>query len=129
MCDTLWACNLACERPYRRLPTREATSPTCVQHLISRKFGSGTALSPCQEPKKGINIENLGRKPPSQTPPPPKGTLDPRKSLCLGPLFPSIGIGRNTVSRVLFRRRELTEFCGKLGEFCQKLGEFAFAHK
>ena len=40
-----------------------------------------------------------------------------------------IGIGRNTVSRVLFRRRELTEFCGKLGEFCQKLGELAFAHK
>ena len=30
---------------------------------------------------------------------------------------------------VLFRRRELTEFCGKLGEFCEKLGEFAFAHK
>ena len=40
-----------------------------------------------------------------------------------------LGIGRNTVSRVLFRRGELTEFCGKLGEFCQKLGEFAFAHK
>ena len=30
---------------------------------------------------------------------------------------------------VLFRRRELTEFCGKLGEFCEKLGEFAFAHE
>ena len=44
-------------------------------------------------------------------------------------LFWSLGIGRNTVSRVLFQRRELTEFCGKLGEFCQKLGEFAFAHK
>ena len=29
-----------------------------------------------------------------------------------------IGNGRNTVSRVLFRRRELTEFWGKLGEFC-----------
>ena len=41
----------------------------------------------------------------------------------------SLGNGRNTVSRVLFRRRELTEFCGKLGEFCEKLGEFAFAHK
>ena len=40
-----------------------------------------------------------------------------------------LGNGRNTVSRVLFRRRELTEFCGKLGEFCEKLGEFAFAHK
>ena len=39
-----------------------------------------------------------------------------------------LGNGRNTVSRVLFRKRELTEFCGKLGEFCQKLGEFAFAH-
>ena len=36
---------------------------------------------------------------------------------------------RNTVSRALFRRKELTEFCGKLGEFCEKLGEFAFAHK
>ena len=40
-----------------------------------------------------------------------------------------IGNGRNTVSRVLFRRRELTEFWGKLGEFCEKLGEFAFTHK
>ena len=40
-----------------------------------------------------------------------------------------IGNGRNTVSRVLFRKRELTEFCGKLGEFCEKLGEFASAHK
>ena len=37
--------------------------------------------------------------------------------------------GRNTVSRVLLQREELTEFCGKLGEFCEKLGEFAFAHK
>ena len=35
-----------------------------------------------------------------------------------------LGNGRNTVSRVLFRKRELTEFCGKLGEFCEKLGEF-----
>ena len=40
-----------------------------------------------------------------------------------------VGNGRNTVSRVLFRRRELTEFDGKLGEFCEKLGEFALAHK
>ena len=40
-----------------------------------------------------------------------------------------LGIGRNTVSRVLFRRRELTEFCGKLGEFRVKLGEFVLAHK
>ena len=40
-----------------------------------------------------------------------------------------LGNGRNTVSRVLFRKRELTEFCGKLGEFCKKLGEFALAHK
>ena len=40
-----------------------------------------------------------------------------------------LGNGRNTVSRVLFRRRELTEFYGKLGEFCEKLGEFALAHK
>ena len=37
--------------------------------------------------------------------------------------------GWNAVSRVLFQRRELTEFCGKLGEFCQELAEFAFAHK
>ena len=28
---------------------------------------------------------------------------------------------QNTVSRVLFRKTELTEFCGKLGEFCAKL--------
>ena len=41
---------------------------------------------------------------------------------------PTIANGRNTVSRVLFRKRELTEFCGKLGEFCERLGEFAFAH-
>ena len=40
-----------------------------------------------------------------------------------------VGNGRNTVSRVLFRRRELTEFCGKLGEFREKLGEFCLAHK
>ena len=40
-----------------------------------------------------------------------------------------LGNGRNTVSRVLFRRRELTELCGKLGEFCEKLGEFALAHE
>ena len=40
-----------------------------------------------------------------------------------------LGNGRNTVSRVLFRRRELTKFYGKLGEFGGKLGEFAFAHK
>ena len=40
-----------------------------------------------------------------------------------------MGNGRNTVSRVLFQRRELTEFRGKLGEFCEKLGEFALAHK
>ena len=33
---------------------------------------------------------------------------------------PKVGNGRNTVSRVLFRRRELTEFRGKLGEFCEK---------
>ena len=35
-----------------------------------------------------------------------------------------LGNGRNTVSRVLFRKREFTEFWGKLGEFCTKLGEF-----
>ena len=40
-----------------------------------------------------------------------------------------LGNGRNTVSRVLFRKTELTEFCRKLGEFWEKLGEFAFSHK
>ena len=40
-----------------------------------------------------------------------------------------LGNGRNTVLRVLFRKRELTENCGKLGEFCEKLGEYALAHK
>ena len=45
-------------------------------------------------------------------------------------LMAFLGNGRNTVSRVvLFRKRELTEFCGKLGEFCEKLGEFASAHQ
>ena len=44
-------------------------------------------------------------------------------------VFQLIGNGRNTVSRVLFRKRELSEFCGKLGEFCEKPGEFALAHK
>ena len=43
-------------------------------------------------------------------------------------VFRVIGNGRNTVSRALFWKRELTEFCGKLGEFCEKLGEFAWAH-
>ena len=41
----------------------------------------------------------------------------------------TLGNGRNTVSRVLFWKRDLTEFLGKLGECCEKLGEFAFAHK
>ena len=40
-----------------------------------------------------------------------------------------MGNGRNTVSRVLFRKSELTVFCGKLGEFCEKLGEFVLARK
>ena len=40
-----------------------------------------------------------------------------------------LGNGRNTVSRALLRKRELTEFCGKLGEFCEKLGAFAFIQK
>ena len=43
-----------------------------------------------------------------------------------------IGNGRNTASRVLFRRKNslsLTEFWGKLGEFCEKLGEIALADK
>ena len=40
-----------------------------------------------------------------------------------------IGNKRNTVSRVLFQKRVLTEFCAKLSEFCEKLGEFELAHK
>ena len=44
-------------------------------------------------------------------------------------LATNIGNGRNTVSKVLFQKRELTEFCGKLGEFCEKIGEFTFAPK
>ena len=36
-----------------------------------------------------------------------------------------LGNGWNIASRALFRKRERTEFCGKLGEFCEKLGEFA----
>ena len=36
---------------------------------------------------------------------------------------------RNAVFRVLFRKRELPDFCGKLGEFCERLGEFVLAHK
>ena len=38
-----------------------------------------------------------------------------------------MGNGQNTVARVLFRKRELIEFCGKLGEFCEKPGEFTLA--
>ena len=41
-----------------------------------------------------------------------KGTKDPSSK---------IGNRRNTVSRVLFPRRELTEFGGKRGEFCENL--------
>ena len=33
------------------------------------------------------------------------------------------------VLRALFRKRELTEFCSKLGESCEELGEFVLAHK
>ena len=56
-----------------------------------------------------------------------KGEFSLKDLLNLSNLY--LGNGRNTVSRVLFRRRELTEFYGKLGEFSEKLGEFAFAHK
>ena len=34
-------------------------------------------------------------------------------------MFGMLGNRRNTVSRVLIRKRELTEFCGKLGELCK----------
>ena len=46
-----------------------------------------------------------------------------------GFVSPSLGNGRNTVSRVLFQKRELTEFCGRFGEFCEKLDGFALVHK
>ena len=46
-----------------------------------------------------------------------------------GVLLSNLGNGRNTVSRVLFRKKERTEFCRKLGEFCVKLGEFTLAQK
>ena len=36
---------------------------------------------------------------------------------------------QNSVLRVLFRKRELTEFCSKLPEFCKKLSEFTSASK
>ena len=49
----------------------------------------------------------------------------PSAEMCRGIL----GNGRNTVSRVLFRKREFTEFCSNFGEFGEELGEFAFAHK
>ena len=40
---------------------------------------------------------------------------------CSSPLgrCPLVGNGRNTVWKVLFRKRELTEFWGELGEFCE----------
>ena len=51
-----------------------------------------------------------------------------RKISCCS--FGFLGNGRNTVSRVLFRKRELTvtEFRAKLGEFCKRLAEFVLAH-
>ena len=42
---------------------------------------------------------------------------------------PKLGNGRNTVSRLPFRKRELTEFCAELAEFSEELSEVAFAHK
>ena len=54
------------------------------------------------------------------------GRMLPQKKAALRP---QVGNGRNTLSRVLFREGELTEFCGELGEFGEKLGEFALAHK
>ena len=56
------------------------------------------------------------------------GTRKANPPRTLGRHCPQLGHGRNTVSRVLFRKRELTEFCGKLGEFCERLGELALAH-
>ena len=41
----------------------------------------------------------------------------------------TLEMGRNGLSRVLFWKRELTEFCGELGEFGEKLGDFALACK
>ena len=50
--------------------------------------------------------------------------LDTEKKIKKDRYPPKVGKGRNTVSGVLFRKRELTEFCAKLGEFCKKLSEF-----
>ena len=77
---------------------------------------------PGSKPTRIINLHPL---PPVG---PPLGCL-PRGGANLCRFVPILGNGRNTVSRVLFRRRELTEFFGKLGEFCPQLGEFALAHK
>ena len=33
----------------------------------------------------------------------------------------------STLSRALFQKRELAEFCDKLAESCEKLGEFVLA--
>ena len=39
----------------------------------------------------------------------------------------NLGNGRNTVSRVLFEKRELTESWANSVSVCEKLGEFALA--
>ena len=71
--------------------------------LVGERNGSG-----------GILGDNLG-----------EGTRESKN--CLETVGRQLGI--LSVSRVLFRKRELTQFCNKLGEFCGKLGEFALAHK
>ena len=61
-------------------------------------------------------------KPPSLKPP-----FAALQTPLLRTLFPFMGNGQSTVSRVLFRKRKLTEFCAKLGKFCEGLDDFDFA--
>ena len=93
-----------------------------VSRTLSGLFLVGAANRPRK--RKSTNRENP-RRVPGQIGKIPKKSEKSQK----GQKRTKIGNGRNTVSRVLLRRRELSEFCGKLGEFCEKLGEFAMAHK
>ena len=58
------------------------------------------------------------------------GRLNRSAGSCLGRgLFIFTGKWTEYCLRALFQKKELTEFCAKLGEFCEKLGEFVLAHK
>ena len=48
---------------------------------------------------------------------------------CFASMISKLLNGRKTVARVLFRKRELAEFCDKLAELCEKLGELALTHQ